>query len=228
MNHLNTQNPNQLEYTNKLLKIAVLGGIRLDGLDRMRVTVKIQATEVDSVAVRHNLDLYNDTQVEKLIRKTASKLEIGTSVIEASINELIETLEKYRLEQLESKDESPKSKVLNEKEKGEALTFLQTGKSHANSLVGEANLLTTTNELIGQSGIIGEETNRLIMYLIFSSRKREQPLHIISLGSSGTGKTHLQESIGNLIPEEEKIEITTLSENAFYYFGQQELKHKLI
>ena len=41
-NHLNTQNPNQLEYTNKLLKIAVLGGIRLDGLDRMRVTVKIQ------------------------------------------------------------------------------------------------------------------------------------------------------------------------------------------
>ena len=228
MNHLNTQNPNQLEYTNKLLKIAVLGGIRLDGLDRMRVTVKIQATEVDSIAVRHNLDLYNDTQVEKLIRKTASKLEIGTSVIEASINELIETLEKYRLEQLESKDESPKSKVLTEKEKSEALTFLQTGKSHANSVVGEVNLLTTTNELIGQSGIIGEETNRLIMYLIFSSRKREQPLHIISLGSSGTGKTHLQESIGNLIPEEEKIEITTLSENAFYYFGQQELKHKLI
>ncbi|WP_019977078.1 hypothetical protein [Empedobacter brevis] len=66
------------------------------------------------------------------------------------------------------------------------------------------------------------------MYLIFSSRKREQPLHIISLGSSGTGKTHLQESIGNLIPEEEKTEITTLSENAFYYFGQQELKHKVI
>src|SRR5690606_28827166 len=35
-------------------------------------------------------------------------------------------------------------------------------------------------------------------------------------------------SIGNLIPDEEKIEITTLSENAFYYFGQQELKHKVI
>jgi hypothetical protein len=110
-NHLNTQNPNQLDYTNKLIKIAILGGIRLDGLDRMRVTVKIQATEVESLAVRHNLDLYNDTQVEKLIRKTATKLEIGTSVIEANINELIEALEKYRLEQLESKDETPKSKV---------------------------------------------------------------------------------------------------------------------
>ena len=216
-NNLNTQNPNQLDYTNKLIKIAVLGGIRLDGLDRMRVTVKIQATELESVAVRHNLDLYNDTQVEKLIRKTATKLEIGTSVIEASINELIEALEKYRLKQLENTDQKPQTKQLTEKEKSEALQLLQS-----------ENLLTITNNLIGQSGIIGEETNRLIMYLIFSSRKREQPLHIISLGSSGTGKTHLQESIGNLIPEEEKTEITTLSENAFYYFGQQELKHKLI
>lgn len=216
-NQLNTQNPNQLEYANKLIKIAVLGGIRLDGLDRMRVTVKIQGTQADSLAVRHNLDLYNDTQVEKLIRKTATKLEIGTSVIEASINELIEALEKYRLEQLEKTDQKPQTKQLTQKEKTEALELLQ----------GE-NLLSITNELIGQSGIIGEETNRLIMYLIFSSRKREQPLHIISLGSSGTGKTHLQESIGNLIPEEEKIEITTLSENAFYYFGQQELKNKLI
>lgn len=217
MNNLNTQNPNQLEYQNQMLRIAVLGGIRLDGLDRMRVTVKIQGTEADSLAVRHNLDLYNDTQVEKLIRKTATKLEIGTSVIEASINELIETLEKYRLEQLETSNLKPETKILTEKEKQEALTLLTSNA-----------LLKTTNELIGQSGIIGEETNRLIIYLIFSSRKREQPLHIISLGSSGTGKTHLQESIGNLIPEEEKIEITTLSENAFYYFGQQELKNKLI
>ena len=40
---------------------------------------------------------------------------------------------------------------------------------------------------------------------------REQPLHIISLGSSGTGKTYLQEKISQLIPEEQKLEITTLS-----------------
>jgi energy-coupling factor transporter ATP-binding protein EcfA2 len=217
MNSLNTTNQNQLEYQNKLIKITILGGIRLDGLDRMRVTVKIQATEVEGLAVRHNLDLYNDTQVEKLIRKTASKLEIGTSVIEASINELIEALEKYRLEELENTTPKVEIKQLTEQEKTEALALLTS-----------YDLLPTTNNLIGKSGIIGEETNRLIMYLIFSSRKREQPLHIISLGSSGTGKTHLQESIGNLIPNEEKVEITTLSENAFYYFGQQELKHKLI
>jgi pantothenate kinase-related protein Tda10 len=79
------------------------------------------------------------------------------------------------------------------------------------------DLLQQTNDLIGQSGVIGEEINRLIMYIVFTSRKREQPLHCISLGSSGTGKTHLQEKVGQLIPDEDRIEITTLSENAFYY-----------
>tara|TARA_Y100000114_G_scaffold157276_1_gene188748 strand:+ start:4056 stop:5216 length:1161 start_codon:yes stop_codon:yes gene_type:complete len=85
-----------------------------------------------------------------------------------------------------------------------------------------------TKEDIGKSGVIGEEDNRLLMYLIFTSRKRESPLHIVSLGNSGVGKTHLQEKVGELIPEEDKIEITSLSTNAFYYFGQRQLKNKLI
>lgn len=212
-----TNNPNQLIYENKLLHIAVLGGIRLEGLDRLRVTLKIYNPETPLIAIRHNLDLYNDTQVEKLIRKTAVKLEIGHSVIEACINELIEELEKYRLESIENQDTKTEIHPLTEKEKKEALELLNT-----------KYLLQNTNQLIGESGVIGEEVNRLIMFLIFCSRKRDQPLHVVSLGSSGTGKTHLQESIGNLIPDEEKLEITTLSENAFYYFGQQELKHKLI
>ena len=66
------------------------------------------------------------------------------------------------------------------------------------------------------------------MYLIFTSKLREQPLHIISLGASRTGKTYLQEKISKLIPQEHKLEITTLSENALYYFDQRELKNKLV
>jgi hypothetical protein len=76
--------------------------------------------------------------------------------------------------------------------------------------------------------MVGEETNRLLMYLVFTSRLREQPLHIVSLGASGTGKTYLQEKIAELIPEEQKLEITALSENALYYFDRKELKNKLV
>jgi hypothetical protein len=215
---INFDTPESLVYENQQLRLTVLGGVKLDGLDRLRVTLKIELPKSTTPPVRHNLDLYNDTQLEKLVRKTAERLEIGTSVIAASIAELTEQLEAWRMEQIKNiQPEMPQRPVLSDEEHVAAECFLR-----------EPNLMERTNEQIGQSGILGEEVNRLIMYLIFTSRKRPHPLHVVSLGASGTGKTHLQEKVGELIPEEDKIEITTLSENAFYYFGQRELKHKLI
>ena len=90
------------------------------------------------------------------------------------------------------------------------------------------NLIERTREDIGLAGVIGEENNRLLMYLIFTSRKRENPLHVISLGSSGIGKTHLQEKVSALIPEEDKMESTSLTSLAFYYFGRYDLRNKLV
>ncbi len=216
---LQTSNPEQLIYENDILQLTVLGGIKLEGLDRMRSTLKVQLQQSSRPPVRHNLDLYNDTQLEKFIRKCAEKLEIGTSVLAGSFAALTEELEKYRLSRIKQEQEQtkPMVKKLTKSEIEKATDFLK-----------KENLLTLTNEYIGRSGVIGEEVNRLLMYLIFTSRKREQPLHVVSLGSSGTGKTHLQEKVGELIPEEERVSITTLSENAFYYFGKQELKHKVI
>jgi predicted transcriptional regulator len=185
----------------------------------MRATLKVQLQNSSVPPVRHNLDLYNDNQLEKLVRKMAERLEIGTTVIAASLAELTEQLEVYRLERIKLKELEYKvqTKQLTNKEVRAAQAFLK-----------QPNLMERTNETIGKAGMIGEESNRLLMFLIFTSRKRSQPLHVVSLGASGTGKTHLQEKVGELIPEEDKIEITTLSENAFYYFGQRELKNKLI
>ena len=76
-NKLGTDNPDRLTYENSLLSIEVLGGVRLEGLDRMRVTLKVSLNESGLPPVRHNLDLYNDTQLEKFIRKIAERLEIG-------------------------------------------------------------------------------------------------------------------------------------------------------
>jgi len=212
---LDTTNPDHLTYESGMLQITILGGIRLDGLDRMRATLKIQ---VEHLSLRHNLDLYNDTQTEKLIRKIAERLEIGTSVAAVALTELTDELEKYRLEELEKQTQTQdKRKQLTTAEIKQAQQYLKA-----------PNLMGRTMEDIGRAGVIGEENNRLLMYLIFTSRKRDNPLHVISFGSSGIGKTHLQEKVSALIPEEDKLEITSLSGNAFYYFGQQELRNKLI
>lgn len=211
--------PQQLQYENELLKIIVLGGIRLEGLDRLRVTLKVEIKDSPRPPFRHTVDLYNDTQLEKFIRKGAEKLELGTTIIAASLSGLTEKLEQYRLDMIRQNTEGqkPKSKPLTAVQREAAEKYLQ-----------QVNLLEQTKNDIGKSGVVGEEGNRLLMYLIYTFRKSTTPLHIICLASSGTGKTHLQEKVGELIPEEDTIEITALSENAFYYFGQRELKHKLI
>jgi ABC-type dipeptide/oligopeptide/nickel transport system ATPase component len=215
METLDTSNPEHIAFAHGEIRITVLGGIRLEGLDRMRTTLKIQ---VEHLSVRHSLDLYNDTQVEKLVRRVAEKLEIGTSAITAALNELTNQLEQYRLSEIEKQGAKvEKRKVLTEGERKQAKLYLSS-----------PNLIERTKEDIGLTGVIGEENNRLLMYLIFTSRKRENPLHIVSLGSSGSGKTNLQEKISALIPDEDKVESTSLTSLAFYYFGRTDLRNKLV
>ncbi len=214
---LDTNNPNNYTYQTNHLEIHVLGGIKLNKLDSLRVTLGINKKE-HHTKLRHNIDLYNDNQVEKLVRKVAERIEIGTSIVRRTLQELTNELETYRLSQLEQEDENEFTiRELTKKEETEAIKLLK-----------KPNLLQLTNDLIGNSGVIGEETNRLLMYIIFTSRKSANPLHCISLGSSGTGKTHLQSKVAELIPEHDIVDMTVLSENAFYYFNRTELQHKLI
>ncbi len=229
-NNINTTNPEAITYNTEEITYTILGGIRLEGLDRLRVTIKVEVInrkfqhylnnpDIAALAIRQNLDLYSITQVEKLARLIADRLEVGVTAVSKDLSDITAELESYRLQQIESKQQEQNKiiKPLTEAEKEAAIQFLQ-----------QKNLLQATNELIGKSGIVGEELNRLIMWLIYTSRKTAKPLHIISMGSSGTGKSHLQEKVGELIPEEDKIEITALTENAFYYFDKAELGHKLI
>ena len=226
---LNTTNKEALQFTTEEIGFTVLGGINTNHLDRMRVTLKIEVLnrkypdfmnneELAGIALRANVDLYHDVQTEKLIRRTAERLEIGTNQLYKGLAQLTEQLETYRLKLIEKEqDKKPKPKILTKEEQEEAIAFLKT-----------KNLNLATNDLLGKSGIVGEELNRLIMWYVYTSRKLSRPLHIISFGSSGTGKSHLQEKVGELIPNEDKIEITALTQNAFYYFDKDELGHKLI
>ena len=66
---LDATNAEHILYKRPPLEIVILGGIKLDGLDRLRTTLKIQ---VEHLAIRHNLDLYNDNQLEKLTRKSSA------------------------------------------------------------------------------------------------------------------------------------------------------------
>jgi DNA primase len=217
-NKLITTNPELLIYDNCELLITVLGGIKITGLDRMRVTLKVEHKAKQVLPVRHNLDLYNQPHTEQLVNKIAESFEISTQATTHTIAALTNELESYRAKRIESLQPRAEEKpTLSPAQRQAAINYLK-----------QANLLTRTNEDIGRSGLVGEETNRLIAYLVYSSRKLAVPLHLMFLGSSGSGKTWLQEKVSELIPAEDKIEITQITENAFYYFRQDELKNKLL
>ena len=152
---INTQNPEAITYTTEEVQYTILGGIKLEGLDRLRVTIKIEVVnrkfthylnnpDIADLALRQNLDLYNDTQVEKLIRKTAERLEVGSSTVSKAIADITNQLESYRLLELEKKQQTiVTTKILSEQEKEEAITFLKT-----------KDLLQLTNDYIGKAGVI--------------------------------------------------------------------------
>ena len=90
------------------------------------------------------------------------------------------------------------------------------------------NLLQQINKLIEQSGIVGEANSRLLLFIIASSYKTKQPLHAIVQGSSGSGKTHLISKIADLIPQEDVLRFTRITESSLYNWGEYDLVNKLL
>jgi DNA primase len=215
---LNTNNPELLIYDNCELYFEILGGIKITGLDRMKVTLKVQHKEKVNQPQWYSIDLYNQVQREQTITGVAETLEIGTQATTQTFIQLITELEAYRIKRIEALQ--PKPEIKNE--------LTAAARQTAINELKKPKLLQRTGQLLQQCGIVGEETNSLTSYLIYTVRKQAVPLHVMFLGSSGSGKTYLQERISELIPEEDRIEITQITENALYYFKQEELKNKLI
>ena len=214
---LDTTNTELLNYTTAEIKIIILGGIRITGLDRMKVTVKVEARANPHQLIRHSLDLYHAKQVDHLCEMIASQLEIRSSKASQIISQMTTALEAYRQRRLEAmKPKAPQLYQMTPREKESAIKYLKNPM-----------LMINTAKAIKQSGIVGEEKNAMIGYVVYLSRKREKSLHVMYLGASGSGKTHVQEGLASLTPAEDKIEATGLSDQALYYEGMK-LKGKIL
>ena len=212
-------NSNYYTYSTEKLKIEVLGGINVDVLDKMTCTLRLtrqpQRNALDKL--RQSLNLYHSGQVKSLIKRIQEEFELPLQELRLCFADLIENLEAYRSrEQREPIENQIKGRALTSARKKAALSYAK-----------DESLMQNTWEDLGKVGVVGERISALVMFLCFSSRKLKKPLHVISLGSSGSGKTHLQESIAELIPKHEILSITSLSDNALYYYPKDAIKHCL-
>ncbi len=92
----------------------------------------------------------------------------------------------------------------------------------------QKDLLQNLNKLIEKAGIIGEEQSRLLLFLITISYLNKSPLHGIVQGSSGSGKTHIISRIADLMPQEDVLRFTRITESSLYNWGEFDLFQKII
>lgn len=98
----------------------------------------------------------------------------------------------------------------------------------ATDFLQQKDLLQNLNQLIEKAGIIGEEQSRLLLFLITISYLNKSPLHGIVQGSSGSGKTHIISRIADLMPQEDVLRFTRITESSLYNWGEFDLFQKII
>lgn len=190
---------------------------------RMKATVKAQSAETNrpcGVAPASHfhidtVDFYLSRSRKGFVAEAARLFRELPETIEADMNRLIVAMEKHVVQKLEGA-----SVAVMLVPEGDKLEAWRLGRS--------AGLVDELQRDFLKLGIIGEETNRLLLYLAMTSRKMEDPLAVHILSSSGAGKSHLQDAVLSLCPEEDLIKLTSLTGQALFYKGEDSLRHKCL
>ena len=66
------------------------------------------------------------------------------------------------------------------------------------------------------------------LYLAASSRKMADPISVLILSQSASGKSLLVDTVRRLMPPEEVVAVSSLSDQALNYLGEGGLLHKFL
>ena len=77
-------------------------------------------------------------------------------------------------------------------------------------------------------GYTGEAMGKLLCYIAAISRKMDEPLSVMIQSRSAAGKSFLQDTVLSMIPEDDVIKYTRLTDQALFYKATDSLKHKIL
>ena len=186
---------------------------------RLRATVKaVRAVRRPGRALRHidTVDFYLSRSRRDVHQRSGPAVSGNVEVIEADMNRLIEQLETYAQKQT-ARARQTRWRWCPTRTRPRAMKL-----GRHPDLAGE--ILRDMERL----GLVGEATNKLIGYLVMTSRKMADPLALLILSGSGAGKAHLQDTLLCLCPDEDLIKLTSLTDRALFYKGEDSLKNKVL
>jgi len=158
------------------------------------------------------IDLYSLRSRQWFASLCAGLFGESEELIKEDLNRLLEKVEATGSEVKEQKKQE-----LSREQKEAALRFLTNPK-----------LFDEILDDLETAGITGEEMNKLLCYIAAVSRRMEEPLSILIRSRSAAGKSTLQDGILSLIPEEDYIQYTRITDQALFYKDEDSLAHKLL
>jgi DNA-binding HxlR family transcriptional regulator len=216
MQNLEVHNPHFITYRDELFIIDVLGGVDAGQVERMICTLRIAYR--DYPPFRTTLDLYSDSQSDKLIRTLCDKWSITLMESSKSVHAFICRLESYKLERLRyPQGDKDKDFEMSTEEEQAAKKYL----SHK-------NLTANLQKDLQHTGILGEDENALILFMAMASHKSETPFSVLCLAKSGIGKSYLLQKLSQCMPQNAYSFHTQVSENALYYFDSRQIDGKTL
>ncbi len=159
------------------------------------------------------VDFYSARSRSYLVRGLAELFGVEEKTISRDMQKLTLLTEEYTVQ---SAVDTGTPTEIPTKEKEEALRFLKNP-----DLLEE---IVIDIEIVGYTG---EEMNKLLCYIAAISRKTDDPLSVMIQSRSAAGKSCLQDSILALIPDEDFIKYTRLTDQALFYQNGS-LAHKIL
>lgn len=209
----------KLLFKNKLNNYFILGQLSQD-LSILPVTLFIEERATGRKE-RMKIDLFEREDVRYLSVQIAELFYQDNEQVETELLQLTDELEQYRENQIEQYQKELKIRriyqyIPPEIEK-QILMFLKS-----------PNLIANIDKLIEFSGVVGEEKTRKLLFINASTYKMRNPLHTLIQGASGSGKSHLINTIGQCLPSEDVLIMTRITSKSFYHYTGEELIDKIL
>jgi hypothetical protein len=175
------------------------------------------------VSLRHNGQVHRDrfdVAVEAQRRRFASSAALRTAVAMERIEpHLIALLDAVRA--LTAAPGGPAQSLA-------LADLLPSDRAAALDHLAAPDLMQRIRDDLSDLGWVGEDDAKTLLYLAATSRKLASPVWASLMASPGAGKSHGLDLIAELMPPEDLVQVSRLTDAALYYQDQGGLAHKLL
>jgi len=190
-----------------------LKGVKLASLEAHRPIVTVEA---NGQSHTDRVDLYSARSRTGYAQDASRLVGLLPEEVEGHLLALADTLEDMRA-RATSRPGTARKGTMSEEERTEALAFLK-GPDLVDRIAQDLDAL----------GTVGERAAKALAYLVATSRLLENPLSLLIVSQTSSGKSHVVESVMDLMPEEAVCHFTRLTAQSLYYLDEHSLRHKVL